>query len=340
MLYLLVCEVSGSALAFQSLGPEHLWIGVTGGLTIGLFFIFLESMMKQFSIRGLSYATFGLLIGLFCAWLLTSVKLANLIAVSFHSFIKRPDDFILAFNVILFSSLGFIGVVLALRSNREDFAFIIPYVRFRQDAQHGQPILLDSEAITDGRIPALLRSGFLENNLIIPRFILDEIQSMATSPSPGRRLCGQRGLNCLSELQTTPHIRVTIHDTSEPTAQPQDSSLIQLCRLLNAKLLSTDPNLCKIAKLQNIHTLNINDLTEALKPQVAVGSKLHLAIVRTGKEDHQGIGYLPDGTMIVVNNAVDKIGSTQDVTVISTIHTSAGLMVFSEIDDASQADQL
>lgn len=340
MLYLLVCEVAGSALAFQSLGPEHLWIGVIGGLIIGSLFILLESMMKQFSIRGFSYATFGLLIGLFCAWLLTTVKFGDLLVVSFQSFIKRPDDFILTINVILYSSLGFIGVALALRSTQEDFALIIPYVRFRQDSHQGQPLLLDSEAICDGRLPSLMQSGFLDNNLIIPHFILEDIQSMATSPSPGRRQRGQHGLDCLTELQNIPNIRVTIHDTSAISVQTHDSALIQIALLINAKLLTTEPNLCKIAKLQNVSALNINDLNNALKTQIHIGAKLHLAIVRTGKEEHQGVGYLPDGTMIVVNNAVSKIGTTQDVTVISTIQTSAGLMVFSEIDDSTQSAQL
>ncbi|MFC5050457.1 PIN/TRAM domain-containing protein [Rubritalea spongiae] len=333
MLYLLVCELAGSALAFQSFGPEYMWAGVLTGLAVGAFFIMVESLMKQFTIRGFSTATFGLVIGLFCAWLLTTVKIGELFTVTFESIIKRPDDFIITFNVTMYATLGFIGTVLALRSNQDDFAFVIPYVRFRQENQKGQPLLLDTDVITDGRLTSLMSSGFLDNNLIIPRFVLEELQIMSNSPSPSRRQRGQRGLDCLEDLQNSQRVKVNIHDaaTSNPD-ESHDALLMQISRLLDAKLLTTDDNLSKVARLQNVKVLNINDLADSLKPKVAVGAQLHLAIVRTGKEEHQGVGYLPDGTMIVVNNAVSKIGTSQDVTVISTINTSAGVMVFAEMD--------
>ena len=333
MLYLLVCELAGSALAYQSLGPESMWIGVLAGLGIGAFFIMIENLMKQFTIRGFSTATLGLLIGLFCAWLLTTVKMGELFTVSFESTIIKPDDFILTFNVTMYATLGFIGTVLALRSNQDDFAFIIPYVRFRQENQKGQPLLLDTDVITDGRLPALINSGFLNNNLVIPRFVLEELQIMSSSPSPGRRQRGQRGLDSLEELKSSQHIKVSIHDSTSNTSEgSHDTLLMQITRLINAQLLTTDDNLSKVARLQDVKVLNINDLADSLKQKVAVGAHLNLPIVRSGKEDHQGVGYLQDGTMIVVNNSISAIGTTQNVTVISTINTSAGVMVFAEID--------
>lgn len=333
MLYLLVCELAGSAIAYHSLGPEGLWVGISLGLIVGFFFIMIEHLMKNFTIRGFSTATFGLVIGLFCAWLLTSVKLPELFNVTFQGFIKRPDDFVLTFNVCLYATLGFLGTVLALRSNHEDFAVIIPYVRFRQETQKGRPLLLDTDVIVDGRLPALLNSGFLDRNLIIPRFVLEELQQMAKASSPNRSQRGQRGLDCLDELRNSPLTKITIHDaTPNSTDDTNDMVLMQISRMLHAKLLTTDNNLTKVARLQNVTTLNINDLLSALKPKITVGAKLQLAIVRPGKEDHQGVGYLPDGTMIVVNQASDKIGNTLNVAVISTINTSAGMMVFAEID--------
>lgn len=336
MLYLLVCELAGSALAFQSLGPAKMWIGITAGLLVGAFFIMVESLMKQFSIRGFSTATFGLVIGIFCAWLINTVRIPELFSVTFSGFIKNPEDFALSFNVCTYATLGFLGTVIALRSNQDDFAMIIPYVRFRQEAQKGRPLLLDTDVITDGRLSSLMNSGFLEHNLIIPRFVLDELQIMSNSPSPGRRQRGQRGLDCLEDLQSSQRTRVNIHDAIPASPDDtHDAVLMQVARLLNAKLLTTDNNLSKVARLQEVTVLNINDLADALKPKVSVGAHLNLAIVRTGKDEHQGVGYLPDGTMIVVNNAVTKIGTAQDVTVISTINTSAGVMVFAEIDDKS-----
>lgn len=332
ILYLLVCELAGTALAYQSLGRDYIWVGILTGLIVGAFFIMVESMMKQFTLRGFSTATFGLVIGIFCAWLLTTVKISNLFATTFSDVIKKPEDFILAFNVSLYATFGFLGTVLALRSNQDDFAFVIPYVRFRQDDTAGRPLLLDTEIITDGRIPSLTQSGFLERNIIIPRFILSELQDLATSPSPGRKQLGQRGLDSLEELQSNKLVRVTIHD-SEPSQDTRDTLLLQTCRILNAKLLTIDDNLTKIARIQNVDVLNLNDLNNALKPRVTIGSKLNLAIVRNGKEEHQGVGYLLDGTMIVVNNANDRIGTTEPVTVISTLNTSAGIMVFAELNE-------
>ena len=342
MLYLLVCELAGSAIAFHSLGPEHMWIGITIGLLIGFFFIMIETLMKDFTIRGFSKAIFGLVIGFFGAWLLASVKLAELFNVTFHGVIQHPDDFVLTFNVCLYATLGFLGTVLALRSSKEDFAVIIPYVRFRQETQKGKPLLLDTDDIQVIRGEALALAEEVTGessrdvNYIIPRFVLEELQLMSNSPSSGRSQRGQRGLDSLEELRNSPLIRITIHDaTPDSTDDSHNAILMQISRMLNAKLLTTDDNLTKVARLQNITTLNINDLSAALKPKVTVGSHLQLAIVRPGKEDHQGVGYLPDGTMIVVNQAISKIGNTLNVTVISTINTSAGMMVFAEIDDKS-----
>jgi uncharacterized protein YacL len=241
---------------------------------------------------------------------------------------------------MLFASLGFLGTVIALRSSQDDFAVVIPYVRFRSDSTTGRPLLLDADIITDGRVTAVLQSGFLERNIIIPRFVLEELQVMSNSPSPGRRQRGQRGLECLENLQSSRDIKVTVHDsTARSSEDSHDAHLLQICQILNAQILTTDDNLTKVARLQNVDVLNLNDMSEALKPQVDIGTRVQLPLVRTGKEEHQGVGYLPDGTMIVVNNGISKIGTTQSVTVISTINTTAGLMVFAEMDSEKKAEE-
>ena len=339
VLYLIVCEFAGMALAHQLLGPDKLWVGMVAGLCVAMFFMFIENLSKSYTIRGFSTGTFGLLIGLFCAWLMTRVGIPDIISSVFDEVIPNSQGFKTAFNTMLFASLGFLGTVIALRSGQDDFAVVIPYVRFRSDSTTGRPLLLDGDVITDGRIAAVMRSGFLEKNIIIPRFVLEELQVMSNSPSPGRRQRGQRGLECLETLQTSRDIKVTVHDsTARSSEDSHDAHLLQICQILNAKILTTDDNLTKVARLQNVEVLNLNDMNEALKPQVDVGTRVQLPIVRTGKEDHQGVGYLPDGTMIVVNNGVSKIGTTQSVTVISTINTTAGLMVFAEMDSEKQAE--
>jgi uncharacterized protein YacL len=178
----------------------------------------------------------------------------------------------------------------------------------------------------------VLRSGFLHGRLIIPRFVLDELQTLAdAAPNHGRQRA-RRGLDHLDAMQKAPDVQVSIHDM--PPARegdPVGARLIETARLLGARLMTLDENLTKVAKLQGVDVLNIQELDEALKPSVAVGQRLRIALVRTGKEDHQAVGYLPDGTLIVVNHAVSKIGTTADVVVVSTLQTAAGVMVFGEL---------
>ena len=324
-----------------------IWIGVLSGLAVAGAILFLESCVSGFTLRGFTTTTFGILVGLFCAWLVTKLNYERAVEGVVDGFSAgNPNTDVagiantinLAINIFLFASLAFLGAVLAMRSGRDDFAFIIPYVRFRQDAASGQPLLLDADVIMDGRVPRILASGFLTGRLIVPRFVLEELKVLSSSPSPGKRQRGQRGLDCLEEMQRDKSIFISIHESAEGSlADAMDARLIQTARMLGARLLTTDENVSKVARLQSAEVLNINDLSDALKPAVVVGEKIHLALVRTGKDEHQGVGYLPDGTMIVVNHAAAKIGTTQDVLVISTLQTSAGQMVFAELYDPDES---
>lgn len=340
--YLLVCEAAGVAIALSTKGTMFevsLSTGLIGGLGVAGIFIWIESLMKGFTLRGFSTATFGLGVGLLCAWLLTRVEISNLLEIAFRDQLESRENsevlvnaLRLAIDVTLFASLGFLGAVLSLRGNRDDFAFIIPYVRFRQDASSGQPVVLDPDAVIDGRVPGILRSGFLHGRLIVPRFVLDELQAMADAAQNGQRHRGQRGLDCLDAMQKATDIQVTIHDSRNSVqVETLNARLIDCARLLGARLMTTDENLAKVARLQGVDVLSIQELDDALKPAVAVGQRLRIALVRTGKEDHQGVGYLPDGTMIVVNHAVAKIGATVDALVVSTLQTASGTMVFAEL---------
>lgn len=340
--YLLVCEAAGVAIALSTKGTFFevpLSTGILGGLAVAGFFIWVESLMKGFSLRGFSTATFGLAVGLLCAWLLTRVQVSGLLELAFRDRLTEHENsevlvnaLKLTIDVALFASLGFIGAVLALRGNRDDFAFIIPYVRFRQDASSGQPVVLDAESIIDGRVLAIMQSGFLHGRLIIPRFVLDDLQSLADSETNGDRHRGERGLENLERMQKSHDIQVSIDDSkTSPEADTLNARLIEISHLLGARLMTIDDNLTKVAKLRGIDVLNLHELDEALKPAVAVGQRMRIALVRTGKEDHQAVGYLPDGTMIVVNHAINKIGHTTEVIVVSTLQTSGGLMVFGEL---------
>ncbi|MCX6865361.1 MAG: hypothetical protein NTV46_03935 [Verrucomicrobia bacterium] len=340
--YQLICAAAGAAIALSTKGTLFefsISTGVLSGLAVATLFIWMEALMKGFTLRGFSTATFGLAVGLLCAWLLTRVEISKLLELAFREQLEAKGNgevainaMRLALDVTLFASLGFLGAVLSLRGNRDDFAFIIPYVRFRQDASSGQPLVLDLDAVIDGRVVGILRSGFLHGRVIVPRFVLDELQAMTDAGANSNRHRSQRGLDCLEHMQKSPDIQISIHDTPPARdAETLNSRLIETARMLNARLMTADENLAKVAKLQGVDVLNIHELDDALKPNVSVGQRVRIALVRTGREDHQGVGYLPDGTMIVVNHAVAKIGTSVDVFVVSTLQTAGGMMVFAEL---------
>lgn len=339
--YLLICIAAGVAIALSTRGTElevPMSTGTLAGVGIGALVIWVETLMKGFTLRGFSTAALGLGVGLFCAWLLTRVQISDLLEVAFRDKLDSGDKTAamvgalkLSIDVTLYASFGFLGAVLALRGSPDDFAFIIPYVRFRQDVSSGQPVVLDLETIIDGRVRAIARSGFLNGRLIVPGFIPDQLHAMAGSGENGDRQRGQRGLDFLEEMKQSREVQVSIHDMRRAGAENADPHLIELAKLLGARLMTLDDNLTKLAKLQGVDVLNLTELDEALRPEVAVGQRMRIALVRPGKEEHQAVGYLPDGMMIVVNHAVQKIGSTADVVVVSMLQTTGGRMVFAEL---------
>ncbi len=340
--YVLVCQAAGFTISLSTSGTEHeisLTAGMLGGLAVAGFFVWVESLMRGFSLRGFSTATFGLAVGLLCAWLLTRVQVSDLLELAFRDEIDRSADMAdvvdamkLALDVGLFASLGFLGVALALRGNRDDFAFIIPYVRFRRDATGGAPCVVDAGAVTDGRLIAIMQSGFLDGRLIMPSFVLEELNAMVAADDGPQSEAAQRGLDCLEQLQASPSIQISVHDAQAvPSGENADARLVELCRMLNSRLLTTEETLAKLARLQNVEVLNLHDLELALKPEVVVGQRIRVPLVRSGKDEGQAVGYLSDGTMIVVNQAAGKIGETVEAAVTSTLETGSGLMVFAEL---------
>ncbi len=342
LVYLLIAQAAGVAIALSTKGTA-MQISVTDGLLIGsgigLAIIGVEKLLEGFTLRGFSTGTFGLGVGLFCAWLLTRVDISQLLELAFRDRFDDTGDseglvnaLRLAFDVGLFASLGFLGTVLALRSNRDDFAFIVPYVRFRQDANSGQPIVIDTETVMDGRLLGLLNSGFLGGRIIIAQTVLEEIQTLADEGDTGEKLRAQRGLETLAKMRDSKNFNVAIHEArGNAETQTSNGSLIEIAKFSGARLLTVDENLSKIADLQGVAVLNLNDLDSALRPAAGVGDLIRIALVRPGKEEHQAVGYLSDGTMIVVNQAEGRIGQSIDAVITSTLQTATGKMIFAEL---------
>lgn len=325
MFFLLLSGFIGASVA-MGIDPEIWWFGSICGLGFSSVMIVLDIGLRYFSIRTFSYGTIGLLIGLLCAWLVTRIGFFEA---------GWAEQFTLAsnvFNLAMYLGFGFIGVMLALRSKREEFSLLIPYVRFRQDALQDLPTLLDTNVIIDGRIPGICSAGFLGGSLIVPRFVLDELQALTDSTDELKRARGKRGLDSLNRMQSTDSLEVIIHDETFEPGLSTDGKLVELADLLGARIVTNDSNLGKVARLKGIVVLNLNELAMAIRPIVSPGDELELELVKEGKDDHQAVGYLPDGTMIVVNRGRPHIGKTKNVVVAGAVQTSAGRLIFAELN--------
>ncbi len=324
--FVLIAVVLGIIIALGL--DKEAWVGALIGSGFGVGVVFVDTLLKNFTIRGFSAGTFGLMVGLFCAWLITRIDFFD------NAYLRQSDHYVEAkniFHLCVYGALGFLGTTLALRSNTEEFSLIIPYVRFRREATHDQPLLVDTNIIIDGRLPRICETGFIGGTLIVPRFVVDEMHVLSDSPDPIKRDRGRRGLDCLDELKQSPALNVTIHDEYFPGEKLVDTKLIQLAKMLGARIVTNDGNLGKVARLRGVPILNLNDLSKAMRPVVLPGDELELSLIKEGKDPHQAVGYLADGTMIVVNQAIDLIGTSVDIVVSSALQTSAGRLIFAEL---------
>ena len=322
VLFLSLCTVAGFAVT--QVRPEMIgsgFIGMVVGCGFGMLLIAVDEMLKGFSLRAFSSTTFGLLLGTIIALLIDRSEL--------FEYVDPKTRWLIRLGVFL--GFGYIGIVLAMRSNKEDFSLIIPYVRFAPQNKPDNLLLLDTSVIIDGRIADLIEANFLEGLIVVPRFVLRELQHIADSDDPIRRARGRRGLEMLNRIQRNTNNEVKIHDGDFPEEPEVDAKLVRLARNLKAKLFTNDYNLGKVAELQSVNYVNLHELSKSLKALLLPGEMLSLRIVREGKDKGQGVGYLSDGTMVVVNQAQTLIGQQVQVQVQSLLQTGAGVIVFADI---------
>ena len=291
----------------------------------------IEIGLNDFESQDLIVGTLGLLFGLI---------IANLIGLAFA---RLP--IIGAYGPIVFSIIfGYAGMSIAIRK-RNDIIGLVGTLRIGKQNKdnagvvhkHGNDVfsgkLLDTSSIIDGRIAEICSTGFLEGPLLVPVFVLEELQLIADSSDLLKRNKGRRGLDILKQMQEDNYVEVRIINDDFEDVQGVDSKLVRLGRKINAKVVTNDYNLNKVAALQGVVVLNINDLANALKPARIPGERMDVLVVKSGKEENQGIAYLDDGTMIVVENGQKYIGSTVPVMVTSVLQTSAGRMIFVKVAD-------
>lgn len=299
-----------------------IWL-LTGMLTAGVV-VFAESRMIVTHPKTLFMAMVGLFSGICLAFMLHLMFVPDDIRSSSAGYAAR---------LILFTLFGYLGIVVCLRYvDRIDLTRSRFLSTLGSDFPGGK--ILDSSVIIDGRFADVIETGFIGGPILIPRFVIQEVQSIADSPNGLKRKRGRRGLDIVRRMQSG-GVGVIIVDSDFPDIQAVDSKLVALAKKFAADVITNDYNLNKVAEIQNVRVLNINDLANALRPVVLPDEEIRIHVVKEGKENNQGIGYLEDGTMVVVENGADHINRTVDVTVTRVLQTTAGRMIFTKIADSA-----
>lgn len=300
-------------------GLAGLWVG----LGFSVLIIVLEMMMRRVSVRGLSSMVFGLILGLL---------MAKIISGAFSLF-PIEESIRSVTSMIVTLSFCYLGATLALRG-RDEFNIIIPYIKLRRQGEIAETVVLDTSAIIDGRILDVCKTAFLEARFVVPRFVLKELQAIADSSDSIKRQRGRRGLEILHTMQRD--VNITIEEEDFPDIEEVDAKLVRLAKLLTAKIVTVDYNLNRVASLQGIRILNINELSNALKAVVLPGEHLEIKVIKEGKEHNQGVGYLEDGTMVVIESGRKFMGKSLTVNVTSVLQTQAGRMIFAKPRDSAK----
>jgi len=299
------------------------WACLGGMVLLSAGVIAIDAALRRKRLDTISAVYFGLLVGLFMTYILSLALTPLQMAPKYRDALQLILGLVLCYTCI---SL--------LMQTRNDFRFVIPYVEFARDIKGLRPLILDTSTVIDGRLADVLETGVIDSRLVMPQFIIRELQSIADSADRIRRSRGRRGLDILSRLRSNPNIAIEIFDRDLPELQGQsvDLQLVALAKHLGGKLVTNDYNLNKIARLHGVPVVNLNDLANALKPLFVPGEQIEVRIVKPGEEAGQGVGYLEDGTMIVVEGGREFVGQTVAVEVTSVLQKSAGRMVFARVE--------
>lgn len=330
-LFRVVMLVAGAAIGYViglnleqvGLSAKFPFYGALGGVAIAFLVISAEKSLKRKPLKVIMGGILGLLVG---------VITASLLAYSFLQIPAENPVFSLLIRAFINAIFGYLGVALGVRKaaelNIEDIRNI-----FARSQEHEDYKILDTSVIIDGRIADVVETGFLEGTLVVPQFILKELQHIADSSESVKRNRGRRGLEVLHRVQKSLDVKTIISEQDFPKIREVDAKLVALAKTLGGKIITNDFNLNKVAELQGIQVLNVNQLANAVKPVVLPGEMLSVYLLKEGKEYGQGIAYLDDGTMVVVDNARNKIGNTVEVSVTSVLQTTTGRMIFTRLKE-------
>ncbi|NQT14664.1 MAG: PIN/TRAM domain-containing protein [Planctomycetes bacterium] len=296
-----------------------------GIIVLALVVITVDMAFPRKKLETITAVYFGLIVGLFLAYV---VRLALTPVLP-----EKTGQIQIAVQLVLAAVLCYLCISMLLQT-KSDFRFIIPYVEFSKDVKGRRPFVLDTSVVIDGRIADVVETYVFDSQLIMPRFAISELQAIADSSDRMRRSRGRRGLDILNRLRTNPEVDLEIFDRELPefAGQPVDVKLVMLAKNLEGRLITNDYNLNKVARLHGVGVVNLNDLANALKPVFLPGEHVEVRLIKAGEEPGQGVGYLDDGTMVVVEAGRDHLHQQVNISVTSVLQTSAGRMVFGRFE--------
>jgi len=301
-----------------------LWLTFAIVMLAAIGTIAIDVLFKHKRLDVITAIYFGLIIGLFLTYILR-LALASVLT---------EQTAIVQVAGLIFGMCICYGCISVLMQTKDDFRFIIPYVEFSREIKGARPYVLDTSAVIDGRIADLVNAHVFDSQLVMPRFVIKELQAIADSSDRLRRMRGRRGLDILNGLRNNDEIDLKIFDHEDPewSNQPVDIKLVFLAKELDGRIVTNDYNLNKVAKLHDVAAINLNDIANALKPQFLPGESIEVKVIKPGEESGQGVAYLEDGTMIVIEGGREHINQIIHITVTSVLQTSAGRMVFGKVD--------
>jgi uncharacterized protein YacL len=328
----------------QRFETRHHDLIVIAFMGAALIVIAMDIFVPRKSLSAISGLFFGLIVGMAVAYglslIIDLVVQANLAG---DELTDRPAlaSFVSALKLAIGVICSYLAVSFILQT-KDDVRFVIPYVEFTKESKGARPLVLDTSVIVDGRIADIANTAIIESELVVPRFVLQELQTIADSADKLKRTRGRRGLDMLNKLQLNDHVDIKILDVAperSATNAGVDEMLVDLGLQLGGKVVTNDYNLNKIAQLRGVTVININDLANALKPVVLPGESLSVKVIKPGEEAGQGVGYLEDGTMVVVEGGRERIGEVVRLAVTSVLQTSAGRMIFGRVEGVPATDR-
>lgn len=335
-----------AAVAFSAVGEsdqtstelaQYRFLFMLAAIGVAVTLIAIDAFLPRKSLAALSGAFLGLVVGMVAAYGLGLVLELTIEAAGTR--IQEVSAVVGAMKLMIGIVCCYLSISFILQT-KDDVRFVIPYVEFAKQTRGNRPLILDTSVIIDGRVADICDTRIIDSELIIPRFVLQELQAIADSSDKLKRNRGRRGLDMLNKLQTNDKVEIRISDTRLPSVEEAgdvDQKLVALGKKIEGRVVTNDYNLNKIAQLRGVDVININDLANALKPVVLPGETINVLIIKPGEESGQGIGYLEDGTMVVAENSRDKINESVTLAVTSVLQTSAGRMIFGRPDGAPPA---